>query len=97
MEIEHHERDGVRWEVARRLPAPALRPLLGQALEGWVWEGQAAASFRELPFPGIPLILNLAAPWRVEDAEVDSFLAGTAHEADDGRRVTGDSRVWSSA
>ena len=76
MEIEHHERDGVRWEVARRLPAPALRPLLGQALEGWVWEGQAAASFRELPFPGIPLILNLAAPWRVEDANVDSFLAG---------------------
>ena len=41
-----------------------------------MWEGQAAASFRELPFPGIPLILNLAAPWRVEDANVDSFLAG---------------------
>lgn len=76
MEIEHHERDGVRWQVARRLPAPALRPLLGQALEGWAWEGQDAASFRELPFPGIPLILNLAAPWRVEGTTLDNFLAG---------------------
>jgi AraC-like DNA-binding protein len=76
VEIERHQRDGVRWEVARRLPAPVLRPLLGQALEGWAWEGQAATSFRELPFPGIPLILNLAAPWRVEDTKIDSFLAG---------------------
>jgi AraC-like DNA-binding protein len=76
VEIEHRDRDGVRWEVARRLPAPALRPLLGQALEGWAWEGQVAASFLELPFPGIPLILNLAAPWRVEGTTLDSFLAG---------------------
>jgi AraC-like DNA-binding protein len=76
VEIERHEEDGVRWEVARRLPAPALRPLLGQALEGWAWEGQTAASFQELPFPGIPLILNLDAPWRVDGAMLGSFLAG---------------------
>lgn len=76
MEFEHHERDGLRWQVARRLPTPALRPLLDQALEGWAWEGQGATSFRELPFPGIPLILNLAAPWRVEGTKLDSFLAG---------------------
>jgi AraC-like DNA-binding protein len=76
MELEHHEQDGVRWEVARRLPAPALRPLLGQALEGWALEGPGAASFHELPFPGIPLILNLGSPWFVDDASLDSFLAG---------------------
>jgi AraC-like DNA-binding protein len=76
VELEHHEHDGGRWQVARRLPAPALQPLLGQALEGWAWEGRSAASFRELPFPGIPLILNLDAPWRVEGARLDSFLAG---------------------
>jgi AraC-like DNA-binding protein len=76
VELEHHERDGIRWQVARRLPAPALRPLLGQALEGWAWEGHGATSFREMPFPGIPLILNLSAPWRVEGTSLDSFLAG---------------------
>jgi len=52
VELERHEQDGVRWEVARRLPAPALRPLLGRALEGWTLEGPRDASFHELPFPG---------------------------------------------
>jgi AraC-like DNA-binding protein len=76
VELERHERDGVRWEVARRLPARALRPLLGQALEGWALEGPQDVSFHELPFPGIPLILNLGAPWVVEGTSLDSFLAG---------------------
>jgi AraC-like DNA-binding protein len=76
VELERHEADGVRWEVARRLPAPALRPLLGQALEGWAFDGPSAVSFHELPFPGIPLILNLGSPWLVEGATLDSFLAG---------------------
>ena len=76
MELERHEQDGVRWEVARRLPARPLRPLLGQTLEGWALEGQCAASFHELPFPGVPLILNLGSPWLVDNAGLDSFLAG---------------------
>lgn len=76
MELERHEQHGIRWEVARRLPSPALRPLLGQALEGWTLEGPRDASFHELPFPGNPLILNLGSPWRVEGATLDSFLAG---------------------
>jgi hypothetical protein len=76
VELERHEQDGARWEVARRLPAPTLRPLLGQALEGWTLDGPHAASFHELPFPGIPLILNLGSPWLVEGASFDSFLAG---------------------
>jgi AraC-like DNA-binding protein len=76
VELERHERDGARWEVARRLPAPPLRPLVGQALEGWALEGPHDASFHELPFPGIPLILNVGSPWVVEGARLDSFLAG---------------------
>jgi AraC-like DNA-binding protein len=89
VEIEHREQDGVRWEVARRLPAPALRPVVGRALEGWTWEGRSATSFRELPFPGIPLILNLAEPWLVEGTKLDSFLAGlhTRPTAVAGRRA----------
>lgn len=87
MELERHERDGVKWEVARRLPAPTLRPLLGQALEGWALEGPHLASFHELPFPGIPLILNLGSPWVIESASLDSFLAGLHTKS---TRVTGE-------
>jgi AraC-like DNA-binding protein len=50
--------------------------LLGQALEGWALEGPRDVSFHELPFPGIPLVLNLGSPWRVDGASLDSFLAG---------------------
>jgi AraC-like DNA-binding protein len=77
VELERHETEDARWEVARRLPAPALRPLLGQALEGWAREGTTAPrELREVPFPGLPLILNLGAPWRVDGERLDSFLAG---------------------
>src|SRR5215470_6024529 len=76
VELERHEQDGVRWEVARRLPPPTLRPLLGQALEGWTFEGRHDVRFHELPFPGIPLILNFGSSWVVEGARLDSFLAG---------------------
>jgi AraC-like DNA-binding protein len=41
-----------------------------------VCEGREPANFRELPFPGTPLILNFGAPWRVEDTVLESFLAG---------------------
>jgi AraC-like DNA-binding protein len=76
VELERQERDGVRREVASRLPAPPLRPLLGRALEGWSHEGPHGVSCHELPFPGIPLILNLGSPWLVEGTSLDSFLAG---------------------
>lgn len=81
MEVQRRETPSARWEVARRLPSAPLRRLLGRALEGWTWEGDEESSFQELPFPGIPLILNLGAGWSVAGnssraAEVDSFLAG---------------------
>jgi AraC-like DNA-binding protein len=31
---------------------------------------------REVPFPGVPLILNLGAPWEVDERRVASFVAG---------------------
>jgi AraC-like DNA-binding protein len=77
MEVERHEAADVRWEVARRVPSPALRSVLAQALEGWTREGSAESAFRELPFPGVPLIFNLGAPWTIDgDPRFDSFVAG---------------------
>jgi AraC-like DNA-binding protein len=76
VELKRQERDGVRSEVASRLPTPTLRPLLGRALEGWTVEGPNDTSFHELPFPGVPLILNLGSPWLVDGVRLDSFLAG---------------------
>jgi AraC-like DNA-binding protein len=76
VELERHETVDARWEVARRLPAPALRPLLGQALEGWSRDGKEGPHLHEVPFPGLPLILNLGAQWQVEGERLDSFLAG---------------------
>jgi uncharacterized glyoxalase superfamily protein PhnB len=54
----------------------------GGALEGWSQDGRTGGRLREVPFPGLPLILNLGAPWQIEtpsggDVEShDSFVAG---------------------
>jgi AraC-like DNA-binding protein len=77
VEVERHETPDERWEVARRVPLSPLRSLLGQTLDGWSREGAADATFYELPFPGVPLILNLDEPWTLDGTERhDSFLAG---------------------
>jgi AraC-like DNA-binding protein len=82
MRVERHETEAAAWEVARRMPAPALRPYLVSHLEGWEQTRGRPTRLRELPFPGIPLILNLGPQWRVETATLghaamhDSFLAG---------------------
>ena len=69
--------------MARRDPLPHLRPYLLAAAEGWAQTRGAPPHLREVPFPGVPLILNLGAPWQIEDAGVDrstrrlqSFVAG---------------------
>jgi len=69
--------------VARRDPLPQLRPYLLAGAEGWAQTRGAPPHLREVPFPGVPLILNLGAPWQIEDAGVDrstrrlqSFVAG---------------------
>jgi AraC-like DNA-binding protein len=69
--------------VARRDLPQQLRPYLLAGAEGWAQTRGAPPHLREVPFPGVPLILNLGAPWQIEDAEVDrstrrlqSFVAG---------------------
>ena len=69
--------------MARRDPLPQLRPYLLACAEGWAQTRGAPPHLREVPFPGVPLILNLGASWQIEDAGVDrskrrlqSFVAG---------------------
>jgi AraC-like DNA-binding protein len=81
VEVERRETEDASWTVARRAPAPAVRPYLLGAVEGWEQARGPAAALREVPFPGVPLILNLGSPWRIEDpgappARRDSFVAG---------------------
>ena len=83
MRVERHETETSTWEVARRDPLPQLRPYLFAGAEGWAQTRGAAPHLREVPFPGVPLILNLGASWQIEDARVDrttrrlqSFVAG---------------------
>ena len=80
MEVGWHETEDARWTVARRAATPALRPYLLVAPEGWEQTG-LQTSLREVPFPGVPLILNLGQPWQIEDPgsppeRRDSFVAG---------------------
>ena len=77
MRVEQHETEASTWEVARRAAHPALRPYLLAEPEGWAQtRGSATNELREVPFPGVPLILNLAAEWTVGSDRYDSFLAG---------------------
>jgi AraC-like DNA-binding protein len=85
VEVERRETEDASWTVARRAPSPALRPFLLGALEGWDQARGPAMDLREVPFPGVPLIVNLGPPFEVADpgaglARRDSFLAGM-HDA----------------
>jgi AraC-like DNA-binding protein len=81
--VERNETETASWQVARRSGHPALRPYLLADPEGWTQSrGRASAQLREVPFPGVPLILNLGERWEVastpdgRSAHHDSFLAG---------------------
>ena len=81
MLVERHETEVAAWEVARRAPRAELRPFLLGANEGWAQERGDTRPLREVPFPGVPLILNLGATWEVAGpaaapAPLDSFVAG---------------------
>jgi AraC-like DNA-binding protein len=81
VEVARHETEDALFEVARRPATPALRPYLVAAPEGWEKTRGSTGSLREVPFPGIPLIFNLGAPWEIEEPggrrELrDSFVAG---------------------
>jgi AraC-like DNA-binding protein len=83
VEVARHETETAAWEVARRPALNALRPYLLSNLEGWAHVRGGGTRLREVPFPGVPLILNLGPPWNIETDGVpgskrphDSFLAG---------------------
>ena len=79
--IERHEAETAVWEIARRAGRAELRPFLLGGPEGWAQERGETRPMREVPFPGVPLILNLGAPWKIADPGApserrDSFVAG---------------------
>jgi AraC-like DNA-binding protein len=81
VEVERRETEHASWTVARRVPAPALRPYLLGAVEGWEQAHGPTGLLREVPFPGVPLILSLGGAWEVEDPGArrerrGSFIAG---------------------
>ena len=77
MHVETYETEASAWEVAHRAAYPALRPYLLSQPEGWRQSrGNQPIELREIPFPGVPLILNFAGEWVVDSDRRDSFLAG---------------------
>jgi AraC-like DNA-binding protein len=64
--VAHHETEDASWVVAQRATAPELRPFLLGRLEGWEQTRGVRNSLREVPFPGIPLILDLGSGWEIE-------------------------------
>jgi AraC-like DNA-binding protein len=83
MRVERHEDETTTLAVARRPPLPELRQYVTSDLEGWQQSRGRAGRLREVPFPGVPLVLNLGAPWQVTNDHApgsasghDSFIAG---------------------
>lgn len=76
MRIERHETQDADWEIARRDPPPELRSCLLHPLEAWAQTRGDASELREVPFPGVPLILNLGPPWEIQERSINSFVAG---------------------
>jgi AraC-like DNA-binding protein len=79
--IERRETESAAWEVARREPRAELRPFVLGPPEGWAQERGETRPLREVPFPGVPVILNLGVPWDVTGpadgpARLDSFVSG---------------------
>jgi AraC-like DNA-binding protein len=79
--IERRETESAVWEVASREPRPQLLPFLLGGPEGWAQLRGETRPLREVPFPGVPVILNLGPPWEIEDPGApserrDSFVAG---------------------
>jgi AraC-like DNA-binding protein len=75
------ETDSGRWEVAQRpSPAPLGRHLV-RGPGGFTQHRGPQPSLREVPFPGVPIVLNFGAAWDVEHPggpaqRHNSFVAG---------------------
>jgi AraC-like DNA-binding protein len=67
----------VQVDVVRRGPRPFLRPFLHGSLEGWSQVDGTAATLREVPFPGVPVIFGLDGPWEIDrSGSHECFVAG---------------------
>lgn len=70
-----------RWDLTLRQPDRRLAPYISQ-FEGYVEYGASCVRRRELPFPGLPLIISFGSRYRVEDActlatpSLGTFIAG---------------------
>lgn len=66
--------------VERHVPSAPLRPFLLAAIEGWEQTDATQTQLREVPFPGVPLILGLETAWEIEgptgSGRESSFVAG---------------------
>ncbi len=81
MDVERRETPEATWTVARRAPAPALRPFLLTQVEGWEQSHGACGVLREVPFPGVPLIFDLDGGWYVADPFEQEFARRRAFVA----------------
>jgi AraC-like DNA-binding protein len=83
-------------QIEKHQPSPQLRRSLLGPIEGWAQVRGSCARLREVPFPGVPLILGLETSWRIDGPEStereDSFVAGL-HEAP--TFVQPDDATWS--
>lgn len=75
------ETDTECWEVVQRAPPVALARYLVAGPGGFTQHRGAQRSLREVPFPGVPIVLNFGAAWEVEHPgrpaqRHDSFVAG---------------------
>jgi AraC-like DNA-binding protein len=67
-------------EIARHAPAAPLAPYVTGAIEGWEQTDGPRSHLREVPIPGVPVIVNLGSKWNIETAgrtvALDSFTGG---------------------
>jgi AraC-like DNA-binding protein len=67
-------------EIARHAPATPLAPYVTGAIEGWEQTDGPRSHLREVPIPGVPVIVNLGSKWDIETAgrtdALDSFTGG---------------------
>ncbi|MDD9932496.1 MAG: AraC family transcriptional regulator [Myxococcales bacterium] len=81
VELVRHEEPGVRWELAKAPPHPALAGLVRE-YSGYVESAASPIVRRELPTTDVPLIINLGGAWGMVDVDGgepevhDSFVAG---------------------
>jgi AraC-like DNA-binding protein len=67
-------------EIARHVPPAPLAPHVTGAIEGWEQTDGPRSHLREVPIPGVPVIVNLGSKWDIETdgrtVALDSFTGG---------------------